>query len=79
MFYLLQRKPFKNDEKCFLFHLKSSFPSQDILTKNGLIRKVRLILEFMTSQPGEQTIAMHILPDILRSKGSQTMKFGQSM
>ena len=22
-------KPFKNDEKCFLFHLESSFPSQD--------------------------------------------------
>ena len=25
-----QLKPFKNDEKCFLFHLKSSFRSQDI-------------------------------------------------
>ena len=24
-------KPFQNDEKCFLFHLKSSFRSQDIL------------------------------------------------
>ena len=23
-------KPFKNDEKCFLFHLKSSFRSQDM-------------------------------------------------
>ena len=23
-------KPFKNDEKCFLFHLKSCFRSQDI-------------------------------------------------
>ena len=29
-FYLLQWKPLKNDEKCFLFHLKSSFRSQDI-------------------------------------------------
>ena len=28
--YLLQWKPFKNDEKCFLFHLKSFFCSQDI-------------------------------------------------
>ena len=28
--YLLHWKPFKNDEKCFLFHLKSSFHSQDI-------------------------------------------------
>ena len=23
-------KPFKNDEECFLFHIKSSFCSQDI-------------------------------------------------
>ena len=30
LFYLVQRKPFKNNEKCFLFHLKSSFRSQDI-------------------------------------------------
>ena len=28
-FYLLQWKPFKNNETCFLFHLKSSFHSQD--------------------------------------------------
>ena len=28
--YLLDWKPFKNDEKWFLFHLKSSFHSQDI-------------------------------------------------
>ena len=25
-----KRKPFKNDEKCFLFHLESYFRSQDI-------------------------------------------------
>ena len=31
----------------------------------------------MTSQPGYQTIAMHILPSISRSKGNETMKFGQ--
>ena len=31
----------------------------------------------MTSQPGLQTIATHILPNILQSKGNQTMKFGQ--
>ena len=29
-FYLLQRKLFKNNEKCFLFYLKSSFRFQDI-------------------------------------------------
>ena len=31
----------------------------------------------MTSQPGQQTIAIHILPNISRNKGNQTMKFGQ--
>ena len=28
--YLPDWQPFKNDEKCFLFHLKNSFCSQDI-------------------------------------------------
>ena len=31
----------------------------------------------MTSQPGSQAIAIHILINISRSKGNQTMKFGQ--
>ena len=31
----------------------------------------------MTSQPGQQTIAVYTLPNILRSKGNQTMAFGQ--
>ena len=30
LFHLLQLKPFKNGEKCFLLHLKSSFLSRDI-------------------------------------------------
>ena len=28
-------------------------------------------------QPGKQIIAMHILPNISKSKGNQTMKVGQ--
>ena len=31
----------------------------------------------MMSQPGSQTIAIHILPDIAQSKGNKTMRFGQ--
>ena len=31
----------------------------------------------MMSQSGQQTIAIHILPSISRSKRSQAMKFGQ--
>ena len=66
--------------------LKSSFCSQDILifvlilwsdTKNGLIKTIELVSKFMTSQPGNETIAMHRLPNISKSKGNQTMKFGQ--
>ena len=29
------------------------------------------------SQPGEKTIAVHILPHISRSKGNQAIQFGQ--
>ena len=42
-----------------------------------MIRMIRLISKFMTSQPGKQTIAIHILPNISISKANQTMKFGQ--
>ena len=44
--------------------------------KNGLIRKIRLIAKFMTSQPGKQAIAIRILPNISRSTRNQT-QFGQ--
>ena len=83
---MLDCKPFKNDEKWFLFYRKSSFRSQDILDfvatswlcrKNGLIRKIKLTSKFMTSHPGLQTIAIHILTNILQSKGNQAIKFGQ--
>ena len=47
------------------------------MSKHGLIRKIRLISKFMKSQPGKQTITIHILPNTSRSKGSKTMIFGQ--
>ena len=31
----------------------------------------------MTSQPGKQATAIHILPNISKSKRNQTIKFGQ--
>ena len=84
MRYFLDWRLFKNDEKCFYFILKSLFvlkiPKFFVLAfwsyrKNSLIRKIRLTSKFMTSQPGLQAIAMHILPNILQSKGNQTMRF----
>ena len=74
------------DEKCFLFHLKNSFHSQDIKVfgatfwsrrENGLISGIRLTSRFMASQPGLQIIAIHISLTISQSKGNQTIKFGQ--
>ena len=84
--YLLDWKPFKIDEKCFLFHLKSSFRSQGIsifvmtfwlCRKNSLIRNMRLTSKFMASQHEIQILAIHILPNISQSKGNQARKFGQ--
>ena len=45
--------------------------------KNVLIRKVRLLSTFMTSQPGKQRITTHILLYISQIKGNQKLKFGQ--
>ena len=45
--------------------------------QNGLITEIRLISNFMMSQPGQQIIVIHILRNTSRSKGNQTMKFGQ--
>ena len=42
-----------------------------------MIRKLSEISKFLTSQNGKETIRINILPDISRSKGNQTMKFGQ--
>ena len=43
----------------------------------GLIRKLMLISKFMISLTGQQIITMHTFPNFSKSKGKQTMKFGQ--
>ena len=79
-------KPFKIYEKCFLFYFKKifSFPRYLnfcldflVIQKNGSIRKISLISKFIPSQPSQQTIVLHMLPNIPRGKGNQTVKFGQ--
>ena len=45
--------------------------------KNGLIKNVKLISKFLTSQRVEQAITIHTLLNISRSKSNQTMKFAQ--
>ena len=48
-----------------------------VMSKNDLIRKIRLISKFMTPQSGKQIVAKHILTNISRRKGNQAMIFGQ--
>ena len=69
-FIYLNESPLKMMKNAFYFILKALF----ILTifkflswlwscrENGLIRKIRLISNFMTSQSGYQTMTIHILP-----------------
>ena len=60
---------FISPEKLFLFSKYSKFLLDFlVMYKNGLIKKIRLISYFMTP------IVIHILPNISRSKGKQTMK-----
>ena len=54
-----------------------NFPKNEHFLPSDMHTKIRLISKFMTSQPGRQTIAIHILPYIPRSKENQTLKFGQ--
>ena len=69
---------FISPQTLFSFSRYLGFCFDFMVTKqNGLIRKIRLMPNFMTSQPGQQTIVTHTLSNISRSKGNQTMKFGQ--
>ena len=64
-------------QKLFSFSRYLNFCLDFLVTyKNGLIRKLRLISKFMTSQPGKQTIAIHVLHNISRSRDYQRVKFG---
>ena len=42
-----------------------------------MIRKIRFISKFMTWEIGKETITIHILPNISRTKGNQSMKLSQ--
>ena len=47
-----------------------------VMQQNDLIRKPRLFSNFVTSQSGLQLILIYILPNTLRKKRNQIMKFG---
>ena len=69
-------------KNAFYFKLRALFVLQIFILTFGSCKKTawletRLISKFMTVQPGQQTITIHILPNISRNKGDQTIKFGQ--
>ena len=83
--FLATESPLKLMKSAFYFASKA-FPLSRylsfcldffVLYQNGLVKKIRLISNFLTSQTGKQTFAIHILPIISRRKSNQTMKFGQ--
>ena len=47
------------------------------VVKQPEVVKLRLISNLVTPHPGYQSILIRILPNILRSKGNQTLKFPQ--
>ena len=49
-----------------------------VFREKWLDKKVKVIIsKFVTTQTWKQIITIHILPNILRSKDIQKMKFGQ--
>ena len=78
------KKPFKRDGECFLFHLKSSFRSQDfnfLSWSLGLVEKQleekEVHFKFYDGTTWETNNCRTQLHNILRSKWNETMKFGQ--
>ena len=45
--------------------------------KSDLMGRLRLVSKFMMSQPGKQTITMHILPNTSRNKEIWTIEFAR--
>ena len=68
----LIESPLKMMKNAFYFILKPLFVLKIFKILSRLFGH-----DFLTSQIGLQTIAIHILPNISQSKGKQTMKFGQ--
>ena len=86
LFVCFNDSPSKMMKNAFYLILKALFILKRYLNfvltfwasrNNGLIRKIRLISELMTSQLGQQKITTNILLNISRTKENQTIKFGQ--
>ena len=76
-------KPFKDDEKCFMFYLKNSFRFWVISMSFWISDHVGKWLDkkakvnFKIYDKLDKPNTMNILPDISRRKGNQIIKYGQ--
>ena len=78
--FLATVSPLKIIKNTFYFFLKPLFVLKIFNFLSylfGHVEKRLLFSKFMKLQPSKQTTAIHILPNISRSKGNQTMKFSQ--
>ena len=79
--FLATESPLKMMKNAFYFTSKALFVLKIFKFLSWLFghiaKRLILISNFRTSQCGWQTIVIHILPNILRSKGNQAIKFGQ--
>ena len=74
----MMKNYFVSSLKLFLFSRYLNFCLDfSVMKKNGLIIKTRLISKFIVPQAGKKTVAIHIFPNIARSKDNQRTKFGQ--
>ena len=83
--FLAIKSPLKMMKNAFYLTLKALFVLKIFKflssifghVDNDLIRKIKSISKFKTSQLRKQTIPIHILANISRNKDNQTMRFGQ--
>ena len=69
---------FISPQKLVLFSTYLSFCLDFlVMWQSGFVRKITLISNFKMSQPSYQIVVIHILSNISRSKGNETMQFGQ--
>ena len=75
--FLATESPLKVIRNAFYFTLTKLFSFSrylnfclefSVMLRNGLIRKIRFISKLMTSQPGQETVSIHMLINIWRRK-----------
>ena len=78
-FYLRQWNPFKLNEKCFLLHVESSFFIEIFTVLSWIFTYVEIWFDNKATINFKIYGASENVPNISRSKGNPTIKFGKSI